>query len=1126
MAGNASNMERIYVLHRYKVNGWLSYLLIGLAVILSRTVGHHQDQIGPEHIRYFHHPDANGMQKREKQTRTYVAAYRIVVPGLMTEIKKSFPATKHKRYRYNISQLTKQARIHSQVIYINQLPSRDLHVIVTAKYTSLLQFLPKLLSIPGSLPTRPVLLEPRDNSPRSRSIHRLRGPGYSRLESSSHRRRFFWISRAPDTDCTQGLYTNRQNNNERNKRSTTGANHKPITRVEKRTVANSTGNGSYRTKRGIVNEHSDATKHTIEETVLRELRRVLQTYRILCQSRKVLAKRIGEPSGESGDTKRGSSNTRQARVIHTTRVLRSGVTSDGHNNHSIYSGPNISKKTSTTGPESEPKIHCRSVERGTACDRGSCWGLGTTRGPIALHGDRSGSTYTSNQIDENLEGRTTQYCTTNRRPTPTRRDIKASHYWKMGGRGSGRTSIRTLSQGGRGGKKNLSQRELQFGNGKETSGTKEGNTQHLAKDASNNDDPPSNEEKATDIGIIDGLTVGTNPSKAPIEKPIVSKPEEPKEIMETTYKIKLNYRNKVEGDKVDAVTKMRSLMARLFQYEPSILMLPFDPTNKSNHITTAKDIPTNLQDFEIYVPVSSVLPKSNVLRMSFRISSNKPLWKIKMNTQIRQFLAKYDIYLDQTYLSTTDNVKVGGIVLSHNQFTRRDAAIKDLNIRINKGEADKTHIQLCPYTIWNGQGEEKISTKLLAVECSREHINEVKSRLFKKLLTIPTEMKHSNTRHYKFLPFHPTGAITTQMIRSGIYLQNRFLIQATVITLIHVNNLTWKVPNAGETSFQAYVLEAKNKEGKALLFTTVEMGASDNKVHLVTTQHQLEEATQWVVEFESDMLNVSSDSKFWEGVTGAKIPPVRINKLSNSDEHSDYANLLQNTFQAYNGKESSNTMIRNAPKGQTWSRVVYGTITGSGTEHSRSNNTQETEVSTITTKETSVELGRLEKKLEEKLDGVQKKTNEEVKKSNNSLLEEMRQLNEQSVLRMQRIESKTNDYDALIRELHANNRAKADEMMQYEKRLQQISNNTTETVCKVDKLNVTMKKFIEVMVNILGPKQQPTQGCEDERQGLMELVNFLAEDQDNVSMDASVQNKKHKPSPDGDSVLGGEGSRE
>ena len=174
--------------------------------------------------------------------------------------------------------------------------------------------------------------------------------------------------------------------------------------------------------------------------------------------------------------------------------------------------------------------------------------------------------------------------------------------------------------------------------------------------------------------------------------------------------------------------------------------------------------------------------------MSFRIASEYKLWQLKMISGIRNYLSQYKVYLEQSYLITLDNVKVGGLILSHPQFTRRDTATRDLNLRINENEEQKTPIQLSPSNMWNTQGK-KISTKVLSVECSKEHVHLVKQRLFSKLLNVPESMQFSNTRYFKFVPFTATSAISDKVLRSGIYLQNKYLIQTTAITIVNSNRL-------------------------------------------------------------------------------------------------------------------------------------------------------------------------------------------------------------------------------------------------------------------------------------------------------------------------------------------------
>ena len=160
----------------------------------------------------------------------------------------------------------------------------------------------------------------------------------------------------------------------------------------------------------------------------------------------------------------------------------------------------------------------------------------------------------------------------------------------------------------------------------------------------------------------------------------------------------------------------------------------------------------------------------------------------KSHSSDQKFLHQSGTYLDQTFLESTDNAKAGGIIMSHCQFTRRDAATRDLSIRLNENEDHPVTVQLTPYTVWNKRDGPQISTRLLAVECAKEDVFEVKRRMFAKLFNVPGYMEFSNTRFFKFIPFNPTGSITNRIIRSGIYLQNKFLTQCTAITVVNINS--------------------------------------------------------------------------------------------------------------------------------------------------------------------------------------------------------------------------------------------------------------------------------------------------------------------------------------------------
>ena len=143
------------------------------------------------------------------------------------------------------------------------------------------------------------------------------------------------------------------------------------------------------------------------------------------------------------------------------------------------------------------------------------------------------------------------------------------------------------------------------------------------------------------------------------------------------------YRRKIVQGPVDAVELIRNLMARLIQYNDSVQLLPYDDNSKVNPLVSAKDVPSEVDDFKIYVPNATIAQQSKVIKTNFRISAHKSLYSLKLASPIRNYVEKYAIYLDQIFLVSFDNAKIGGVVMSHIQYTRRDEVSEDLNERIN-----------------------------------------------------------------------------------------------------------------------------------------------------------------------------------------------------------------------------------------------------------------------------------------------------------------------------------------------------------------------------------------------------------------------------------------------------------
>ena len=633
--------------------------------------------------------------------------------------------------------------------------------------------------------------------------------------------------------------------------------------------------------------------------------------------------------------------------------------------------------------------------------------------------------------------------------------------------------------------------------------------------------------------MIHGLGSTESASKPPVERSMIEKISSPdNERVETTYRTQVLYRNKVNSGDVDVVEKLKCVMARLIMFGPSVQMIPYCESVKYNPIGNAKDIPNDPDAFKAYVPMAEIHPKTKVLRMCFKISADLPLWKIKIIPNVKNYLNRFQVYISQQYLMTFNNVKVGGLILSHCQWTRRDVASSDLNIRINENETEKTPVQLTPFTMWHGRDETKISTKLLAVECAAEHIQLVKHRMFTKLLNVPPSMQLSNTKVFKFIPFNADGSISDKVIRSGIYLQNKFLIQCTAVTMINLTHLDWVVPNQTGT-FKAIILAVKVPNSHGKVFSTAEMGILDNKVHLVTTKANLEYATEWIDMFSEEMNKLNENASFWEERTGCGYPPKRINAPIDSDARTAYANFLSQTFSPLVGEEMESTGSKSPPSKSSYSRVVYGSPMGS----TNSSNTSNTAVSTITSedspKHNPSDTVEKQKVMNNAIAVMQEKAQAGQQEMKKSLLQEMRELNKTSAERMDRMDDSSKTYDNMLRELHQNNMAKSQEMAKYEMRLQQISEttvNTNEKIDttnqKVDKLSVAMKHFIQVMADVIGANGED-QSSSTSQDDLRQLVSFLEEEEEEhaIDMDLEETNNKRKTSPGTEDALGGEGDK-
>jgi len=163
-------------------------------------------------------------------------------------------------------------------------------------------------------------------------------------------------------------------------------------------------------------------------------------------------------------------------------------------------------------------------------------------------------------------------------------------------------------------------------------------------------------------GDITETVLTSNVTKCPKLTSVVKETKSQFETTTTTYITRVQYRKKVPSSP-NVIDMMKTLAACFMQYNTTVQILPYDDACKSNPIITPRDIPTEVDEFALYVPHATV-SRRNVLFMKFRIKSDMSLFKLKKVRGIMNFLERWSIYLDQMYLKSSDTVKIGGFLKS------------------------------------------------------------------------------------------------------------------------------------------------------------------------------------------------------------------------------------------------------------------------------------------------------------------------------------------------------------------------------------------------------------------------------------------------------------------------------
>ena len=585
----------------------------------------------------------------------------------------------------------------------------------------------------------------------------------------------------------------------------------------------------------------------------------------------------------------------------------------------------------------------------------------------------------------------------------------------------------------------------------------------------------------------------------------------------TTYISRVQYRRHVRSSP-NVILLMKTIAAAMMQYNRTVQLLPFDDENKNNPLITARDIPDEVEEFSIYVPYAKVT-KKGLLFMRFKIQADAPLWRLKQHKGIKAMIDRNGIYLDQTYLKSKDNIKIGGFLMSHCQYTRREQANKEINDRINFQEESQLELQLTPHLYWHGSGGNRVSTRMMAAECSREMAKEVRERIYQKLMFIPDEFKFGNTRHFHFIPFTTTISLTDDAIRNSVMLQNQYLLDISAITLKYMNNTCWKVPDTS-MSFLEVVLTAEDGAiPPAKLFNNVEVATGYDKVFLMTFKVNLEKATAWVDEFIDNLKKSEIQDDQWEKFTGVKRIIQRVDKAGSSDAEKAYSCQMMKQLNLGGRSDKNKAGPIMAPPKNAWTnRVLYGPseVTPTLTQTSVSTLTQDKGKTMITSD------------LDKKFQDVEDASQATHRQTRDAMIKELKDMNDKANVRAKTLEDIVKKNDEVTTGLWEYNRHHAGEV---EKQTKYIASIDERTEAQSEQMKVLQAQNEEISVQQIHIQefmtqisktvnelrsQLCTQSESDQEQGYYDILG------DAMEIDKSSR-KRSQPSSAAKGSLGDEG---
>ena len=501
----------------------------------------------------------------------------------------------------------------------------------------------------------------------------------------------------------------------------------------------------------------------------------------------------------------------------------------------------------------------------------------------------------------------------------------------------------------------------------------------------------------------------------------LDKKDQSQDQPEKKYKIHIKLRktfDKKAGNEIHIVDQFKCILSRIMVEVPNLLLQPFDEKSTENHILQGIDVPEKEDLFNEYVKGARIT-NANSLVLNFKIISPIPFWKLKTLPRISKYLNDNKVYILQQTLDTYETVKVGGFIFAHNQYTRRDEMVDELNKRINEGHEEKLFIQIAPYTYTLRNGNEKVVTRTISVECDKECADEVKCRMMEKFAGADGNWKYENSAHFRFFPFRPSQDVPVSAIKQFVQAQNVFLHTTSEITIYNMKNSEWILPKKNIT-FKKLLLQTKHPVNKEPLVYAVERGNIPDKFLVVVKQKYVQYVKNWLKKI-ADEIDDNTCTVAWANLTGSE-GKFRLTYRASNSSHSSYSSKLLNELNPQSGE--NNLSATSPPPSKK--RVIKKVITfdkapeqawgsKSGSISSMSNN--EYNVSKLTPKKNKPTSANRNSENGHKVQDLEKKVNS----FEAQLLERISIMNSKLEANIASISNSSNTTNLLVKKMLDNN---------------------------------------------------------------------------------------------------------